>query len=912
MSATTMSQRKHAAAIRRICRDMVELTEEPLGIVSGWPLDEERPFEWHVNLRPADGPLAGCVFHLAMRLPEDYPSSPPQVSFPREIRSFVHPNLLGGGFICLDILSTFIGAKDGRSGWSSAYSVQTVLLQLASFLFETEHVPQDHGGTYAASMTPARATRVRAECAKFKCSHARCRHRGSGEPWPPLAPPQQEGVAEAPCPLRAPRPSLPRPTSCTSVATTWESREEPSASERTADSEQPASASSGGQGGVRGGTLRPGSEVVGRAARVLREGIEVEVGGSLRGWLPRGQLRGSAVAEGQQLRAHVSARGWQQDWLWLELVPRLSGPQLRRLAVAAEPINGRVASVQRYGAFVDVGGPSPGLVHHSEMDLEADASLVVGQQVVVRVLEASGAKGLRLSARGGPFLRSRGPSGPGDGLSAALAAERPQMAGRALPLPALDAVLRLLPLGALQGLRRASRAFLAPSQEAVCLFWELRGLRCFHTRAPFDEADTVLGLGVAMVEEEGSGKRHLTCDFDPLSREAFHELGVSHGAWKQKLCHWIPMAISQAHFERGLPQLLKAVSFLGTGSVAEATRSSGIGSASRQAAAAGTDAARFKTFDEWKAEREALLARQRAQRELRAAERASERAAAEEAGVTVEEWREQQQREQARQRSAREAKNARSLARCRALPLDEAAAMDVLPKLMNSQIVLLMKGDVHASQKALAGYMAFHHLLLLLKSRCPRLSEAIEERVRNFVEGEDCRRKSAVPNMGEFLCLVSVSDRYGWDEVGIPALEECADRNVLWLLKAHPHLADLSQASLDERLAKALKTSEVSRRLVMFHVWFLRNVADARGREMLDRYERTKGLPLQSTVCALQRACRRLLAPDQTWEAFLEAVEVQPMGPGALGSWLVRSARRSARKGYHNPRSFAARASRWT
>jgi len=469
-------------------------------------------------------------------------------------------------------------------------------------------------------------------------------------------------------------------------------------------------------------------------------------------------------------------------------------------------------------------------------------------------------------------------------------------------LPALDAVLRLLPRGALHALRAASKALLAPCQEAVCLFWELRGLRCFHTRAPFDEGGTVLGLGVAMVEEEGSGKRHLTCDFDPLSQEAFRDLGVSHSAWKQQLCHWIPMAICQAHFQRGLPQLLKAMSFLGTGAVAEATRSSGIGSAGRQSAGAVAAEAGFKTFDEWRAERDALLARQRAQREVRATQRAADRAAAVQAGLTLEEWRAQQQQEQLRQRSAREAEEARRIGRCRALPLDLAAVLDVLPKLMNSQVVLLMRGDVHASQKALAGYMAFHHLLLLLKSRCQPLSEAIEERVGDFVGSEDGRRKDVVPNMGEFLCLVSVSDRYGWDQVGVPVLEECFDRNVLWLLRAHPHLAEPSRASLDERLAKSLQTSEVSRRLLMFHVWFLRNVADGSGQEMLDRYERTKGLPTQSAVGALQRACRRLLAPGSTWEQFLEAVEVQPMGPEALGAWLARSARRSARKGYHGSR----------
>lgn len=254
---------------------------------------------------------------------------------------------------------------------------------------------------------------------------------------------------------------------------------------------------------------------------------------------------------------------------------------------------------------------------------------------------------------------------------------------------------------------------------------------------------------------------------------------------------------------------------------------------------------------------------------------------------------------------------------------DVQEVLAVLPRLMNSQVVLLMQGQVHASQKVLAGYMAFHHMLLKLKSQSRELSEAIESRVRSFVEDESMRTKDAVPNLGEFLCLLAASDTCTWDDVARPLLLEIFDRNVLWLLKAHPHLALVSGSDDGERLEKAFDASEVSRRLVMFHVWFLRNVAhtpdmhladvsgDACCRSLcaLSRYERTCGLPPQSVVAALQAACKRFLRPDQTWADFLSAVECEHMEDAAMAQWLRRSLANSLKKGYHTTGRFLRRVS---
>lgn len=85
---------------RRLLRDLRLVLNEPIETVAALPLDSH-VWEWHANIRAAEGPYEGTVLHLVLRFPSDYPSSPPTVKLCTHL---AHPNVFGHGehgFICL-------------------------------------------------------------------------------------------------------------------------------------------------------------------------------------------------------------------------------------------------------------------------------------------------------------------------------------------------------------------------------------------------------------------------------------------------------------------------------------------------------------------------------------------------------------------------------------------------------------------------------------------------------------------------------------------------------------------------------------------------------------------------------------------------------------------------------------------
>jgi len=117
-------------------KDFKQIETEPLPGVAAAPL-EKNLFCWHANIKgPEDTPWHRGIFHMVLNFPTTYPIDPPSITLCTRME---HPNVIGNS-ICLDMLQRTESMEDVEeyTGWSSAYTVQSILIQLQAFLFEAE------------------------------------------------------------------------------------------------------------------------------------------------------------------------------------------------------------------------------------------------------------------------------------------------------------------------------------------------------------------------------------------------------------------------------------------------------------------------------------------------------------------------------------------------------------------------------------------------------------------------------------------------------------------------------------------------------------------------------------------------------------------------------------------------------
>jgi len=233
-------------------------------------------------------------------------------------------------------------------------------------------------------------------------------------------------------------------------------------------------------------------------------------------------------------------------------------------------------------------------------------------------------------------------------------------------------------------------------------------------------------------------------------------------------------------------------------------------------------------------------------------------------------------------------------------------ALAVLPQVMNSFVVSLMKDDDdimvaavprHASEKALLGYCSFHHMLLALCALHPEIRDVATDRLRRFIRGQ--RSKADAPDLGQLLVYMAVTEDVQWEDVAAAILSESHVRGVRWLLRDRPALE--RAVTVEDRLWWTFQGRTTSLRLLMFQAFFLRSIARPAGESMaasLARYNQQFGQPTWLQKERLVRACREILGADG-WPAVYQGLGLQMPAEEVLAEELCVAVQRSRQLGYH-------------
>jgi hypothetical protein len=238
-------------------------------------------------------------------------------------------------------------------------------------------------------------------------------------------------------------------------------------------------------------------------------------------------------------------------------------------------------------------------------------------------------------------------------------------------------------------------------------------------------------------------------------------------------------------------------------------------------------------------------------------------------------------------------------------------AIDLLCKLMSSMVVEIMKGNTHASLKALEYYCHFHRLLIYYVETYPGLLESIDDKIRRFMTFEQERHKDHLANLGEFLPLLSVAS-YRWTHVAKYVVAETMDRNALWVKLRYPMLSYIPRPSdpIEKhckeytREQHSWECQAVGARLLMFHVFFLEKVTgrgQVDGPELLDiayEYDQRYGKPTKEIQEAMQQAIFEIQEVS-SYEEFFNYVGVPVPRYHTVYGMLCKAMLNMKRKKYH-------------
>jgi ubiquitin-conjugating enzyme E2 G1 len=124
-------------AIKKLRREFTDINEKGDVPFTVGLIDENDMFKWEVLLvGPEDTIYEGGVFSAILEFPQDYPNSPPKMSFTSKMW---HPNIFKNGSVCISILhppvidhTNLMERLDEK--WRPVLGVKEIVLSVLSML----------------------------------------------------------------------------------------------------------------------------------------------------------------------------------------------------------------------------------------------------------------------------------------------------------------------------------------------------------------------------------------------------------------------------------------------------------------------------------------------------------------------------------------------------------------------------------------------------------------------------------------------------------------------------------------------------------------------------------------------------------------------------------------------------------
>lgn len=121
-------------------------------------------------------------------------------------------------------------------------------------------------------------------------------------------------------------------------------------------------------------------------------------------------------------------------------------------------------------------------------------------------------------------------------------------------------------------------------------------------------------------------------------------------------------------------------------------------------------------------------------------------------------------------------------------PYTYESVLEVMPKLISTHIIDMMKENRHISIIAIRRVFNFIRLFAYLVSKDDKIQEELDSRLSAFIDDPKKRLKENTKILLDMQVYATLSHKHKYQDFSEKYVEEQLDRQVLWIIKEIPEL----------------------------------------------------------------------------------------------------------------------------